>query len=63
MVDVVVDDKGTTKKMAVDQRQLKKAMDGTAASSRNARKQIRGAAQTASASGKQFAALSAGTGG
>ena len=63
LVDVVVDDKGTTKKMAVDQRQLKKAMDGTAASSRAARKQIRGAAQTASASGKQFAALSAGTGG
>ena len=63
MVDVVVDDKGTTKKMAVDQRQLKKAMDGTAVSSKNARKQIRGAAQTASASGKQFAALSAGTGG
>ena len=63
LVDVVVDDKGTTKKMAVDQRQLKKAMDGTAVSSKNARKQIRGAAQTASASGKQFAALSAGTGG
>ena len=41
MVDVVVDDKGTTKKMADDQRQLKKAMDGTAESSRNERKQIK----------------------
>ena len=63
LVDVIVDDKGTTKKMAVSQRQLKGAMDGTAASATNARKQIRGAAQTASASGKQFAALASGTGG
>tara|TARA_A100001011_G_scaffold102216_1_gene107667 strand:+ start:400 stop:4257 length:3858 start_codon:yes stop_codon:yes gene_type:complete len=63
LVDVIVDDKGTTKKMAVDQRQLKGAMDQTSKSTRDTRKNIRGAAQTASAGGKQFAALSAGTGG
>jgi len=63
LVDVIVDDKGTTKKMAVSQRQLKGAMDGTAAAAGNTRKQIRGAAQTASAGGKQFAALASGTGG
>ena len=63
MVDVVVDDKGTTKKMAVSQRQLDGAMKDTEKSTRQARKQIRGAAQTASAGGKQFAALASGTGG
>ena len=47
MVDVIVDDKGTTKKMAVSQRQLDGAMKDTEKSTRAARKQIRGAAQTA----------------
>ena len=60
MVDVVVDDKGTTKKMAVDQRQLQG--DGwNRCIIQNARKQIRGAAQTASAGGEY--PLPAGTGG
>ena len=62
-IDVIVDDKGSTKKTALGAKEAAKGLDSTANSSRNAQKGIKGVAQTASASGKNFAGMSRGMGG
>ena len=62
-IDVIVDDKGSTKKTALGAKKAAEGLDSTANSSRNAQKGIKGVAQTASASGKNFAGMSRGMGG
>jgi hypothetical protein len=62
-IDVVVDDKGSTKKVGVQAKKAAKGLDNVDASSRNAQKGIKGVAQTASAGSKNFAGMSRGMGG
>ena len=63
VIDVEVDDKGSTKKVGLGAKKASKDLDGVANSSRNAQKGIKGVAQTASAGGKNFAGMSRGMGG
>ena len=62
-IDVVVDDKGSTKKVGVEAKKAASGLDKVDTSSRNAQKGIKGVAQTASAGGKNFAGMSRGMGG
>ena len=62
-IDVVVDDKGSTKKVGLGAKKASKDLDGVADSSRNAQKSIKGVAETASAGSKNFAGMSRGMGG
>ena len=62
-IDVKVDDKGTTKKVALGAKKAAADLDDVSSSSRNAQKNIKGVAQTASAGGKNFAGMSRGMGG
>ena len=63
MVDVVIDDKGTTKKVAIDAKKLGKNLDETAISARTADRNIKGAAQASSNATKNFSKMAQGTGG
>ena len=56
-IDVVVDDKGTTKKVALSQKQLEDALDRSGEATGRATKQQRGLIQTANSGGKNFANL------
>jgi hypothetical protein len=60
VIDVEVDDKGSTKKVGLGAKKTSKDLDGVANSSRNAQKGIKGVAGTASAGGKNFAGMSRG---
>jgi hypothetical protein len=62
-IDVVVDDKGSTKKVGLGAKKAAEGLDKVDKSSRNAQKGIKGVAQTASAGGKNFAGMSRGMGG
>jgi hypothetical protein len=63
-VDVVVDDKGSTKKASLQAKNLGESLDKTSKSSRTATKNIKGVAGTASAGGKNFSKMAQGiTGG
>ena len=59
-IDVVVDDKGTTKKLKVDADQLENALSKTGKQQKNFRKQQRGVNQTAQSGSKNFANLTGG---
>ena len=59
-VDVVVDDKGTTKKAALGAKNLGENLDTAAESSKTAQKNVKGVAQTASAGGKNFSKMAQG---
>ena len=63
MVDVVIDDKGTTKKVAIDAKKLGKNLDETAISARTADRNLKGAAQASSNATKNFSKMAQGTGG
>ena len=56
-IEVVVDDKGTTKKVALSQKDLEKAIDKSGKATNRATKQQRGLIQTANSGGKNFANL------
>ena len=56
-IDVVVDDKGTTKKVALSQKQLEDALGKTEKGAGRASKQQRALMQTAQGTGKNFANL------
>jgi hypothetical protein len=63
-IDVVVDDKGTTKRVAVDAKKLGAALEETGKSARTADKNAKGLAGTASAGSKNFSKMAQGiTGG
>lgn len=64
MIDVVVDDKGTTKRVAVNAKKLGIELDKTGNSARNADRQLKGAAQTSANTTKNFSKMTQGiTGG
>jgi len=56
-VEVVVDDKGTTKKVALSQKQLSDALEKSGKSTDRATKRQRGLIETANSGGKNFANL------
>ena len=63
-IDVVVDDKGTTKKVAVDAKKLGAQLKETATSAHSADRRLKGAAQASSNSSKNFSKMAQGiTGG
>lgn len=63
-IDVVVDDKGTTKKVAVDAKKLGAALQDTATSAHSADRRLKGAAQASSNGTKNFSKMAQGiTGG
>ena len=62
-IDVIIDDKGSTKKVGVEAKKAAAGLDNVDKSSRNAQKGIKGVAGTASAGGKNFAGMSRGMGG
>ncbi len=62
-IDVVIDDKGTTKRVAVDAKKLGKNLDETAVSARTADRNIKGAANASSNATKNFSKMAQGTGG
>ena len=62
-IDVIIDDKGSTKKVGVEAKKAASGLDKVDTSSRNAQKGIKGVAGTASAGGKNFAGMSRGMGG
>ena len=62
-IDVIVDDKGTTKRIAVDAKELKNQLDGVGKGAGGANKAQRGLAQTASSGSKNFANLASASGG
>ncbi len=62
-IEVIVDDKGTTERLAVNANKLKKAMVDTEKGSKGVGRAQRGMAQTASSAGKNFANLSSGISG
>lgn len=63
-IDVIVDDKGTTKKVAVDAQKLGANLDKTSKSARSADRSLKGAAQASSNGTKNFSKMAQGiTGG
>ena len=62
-IDVVVDDKGTTKKIAVDAKALGTQLDRTAKSSKNAQRQAKGLGQQSANGTKNFSKMSQGISG
>lgn len=62
-IDVVVDDKGTTKKIAVDAKALGGQLDKTAKSSKNAQRQAKGLGQQSANGTKNFSKMSQGISG
>jgi len=62
-IDVIVDDKGTVKRMAVDADKLDKALGKTAKGARTADRNIKGAAQASSNGTKNFSKMAQGISG
>ena len=63
-IDVVVDDKGTTKRLAVDADKLGASLEKTSTSARTADRNLKGAARTSANSTKNFSKMAQGiTGG
>ena len=63
-VDVVVDDKGTTKKLAIDSKRLSDGLQRGAKGTKDFDRNLRGVIQTSQAGGRNFAAIAQGiTGG
>lgn len=62
-IDVNVDDKGTTKKVALGAKQAAEGLDKTAKSARTADRNLKGAAQASANSTKNFSKMSQGMGG
>ena len=63
MIDVVVDDKGTTKRVAVSAKKLGIELDKTGNSARNADRQLKGTAQTSANTTKNFSKMTQGIAG
>ena len=63
LIDVKVDDKGTTKKVGLGAKQAGKGLDDVAKSSRTADRNIKGVANASSNTTKNFSKMSQGTGG
>jgi len=63
MIDVIVDDKGTTKRVAVDAKKLGVALDSTAKSARSTDRQLKGTAQASANSTKNFSKMAQGISG
>ena len=62
-IDILVDDKGTTKRIAVNAKDLKDQLGGLTEGAKGATKAQRGLAQTAASGGKNFANLASASGG
>ena len=62
-VDVVVDDKGTTKKLAIDSKRLSDGLEKGAKGTKDFDRNLRGVIGTAQAGGRNFAALAQGIAG
>ena len=62
-IDVVVDDKGTTKKVAVDAKKLKESLKGVSESAQTADRRTKGAAQASSNASKNFSKMAQGING
>ena len=62
-IDVVVDDKGTTKRIAVNAKKLGESLDKTSKSARTADRNLKGAAQASANSTKNFSKMAQGIGG
>ena len=62
-IDVVVDDKGTTKRVAVNAKKLGSALEGAGKSARTADRNLKGAAQTSANATKNFSKMAQGLSG
>ena len=62
-VDVVVDDKGTTKKLAIDSKRLSDGLERGSKGTKDFDRNLRGVIGTAQAGGRNFAALAQGIAG
>jgi hypothetical protein len=62
-IDIVVDDKGTTKKVAISAKKLEKALQGTGRAAQTTDRNLKGAAQASSNGTKNFAKMAQGIGG
>ncbi|MAC71692.1 MAG: hypothetical protein CMP84_16010 [Gammaproteobacteria bacterium] len=62
-IDVVIDDKGTTKRIAVEANKLGAALDTTGKSARTADRNLKGAAQTSANGTKNFSKMAQGISG
>tara|TARA_Y100001937_G_scaffold39174_1_gene55705 strand:- start:8429 stop:12142 length:3714 start_codon:yes stop_codon:yes gene_type:complete len=62
-VDVIVDDKGTTKKLAIDSDRLAKGLEKGSKGTKDFDRNLRGVIQTSAAGGRNFAALAQGIAG
>ncbi len=62
-IEVIVDDKGTTKKLAVDANKLEKALEGSSKQTKNADRALRGAASMSSNTTKNFSKMTQGING
>ena len=62
-IDVVVDDKGTTKRMAVEAKQLGTALNKTSTNARDTQKRLKGVGQQSSNSTKNFSKMTSGING
>jgi len=62
-IDVVIDDKGTTKRVAVNAKKLGLELDKTSTSARTADRNIKGVAASSSNATKNFSKMAQGTGG
>ena len=56
-IDVIVDDKGTTKRVAVNAKKLGSALEETGKSARTADRNLKGAAQTSANGTKNFSKM------
>lgn len=62
-IDIVVDDKGTTKRVAVNAKKLGSALEGAGKSARTADRNLKGAAQTSANATKNFSKMAQGLSG
>ena len=62
-IDVKVDDKGTTKKVALESKKAAKGLDETGKSARTADRNLKGAAQASANSTKNFSKMAQGISG
>ncbi len=62
-IDVIVDDKGTNKKVALESKKAAKGLDDTAKSAHTADRNLKGAAQASANGTKNFSKMSQGMGG
>jgi hypothetical protein len=62
-IDIVVDDKGTTKKVAVNAKKLEKALEGTGRAAQTADRNLKGAAKASANGTKNFSKMAQGISG